>query len=80
LSHEFRSDKESFQNDKSVRKWSPKRKLGAYIVKMLGELNESHMVGSKVMAKCTTELIKVVFENSLMQKALILPHNVDLMH
>jgi hypothetical protein len=37
-------------------------------VKMLGELNESHMVGSKVMVKCTTELIKVVFENSLMQR------------
>jgi hypothetical protein len=41
LSHEFRGDKESFQKDKRVRKGLPKRKLGADIVKMLGELKES---------------------------------------
>jgi hypothetical protein len=41
LSHEFRGDKESFKKGKSVRKWPPKRKLGADIVKMLGELKES---------------------------------------
>ena len=41
LSHEFRGDKESFQKGKSVRKGPPKRKLGADIMKMLGELKES---------------------------------------
>jgi hypothetical protein len=41
LSHEFRGDKESFQKGKNVRKEPPKRKLGADIMKMLGELKES---------------------------------------
>jgi hypothetical protein len=41
LSHEFRGDKESFKKGKRVRKGPPKRKLGADIVKMLGELKES---------------------------------------
>jgi hypothetical protein len=41
LSHEFRGAKESFQKGKSVRKRPPKRKLGADIAKMLGELKES---------------------------------------
>jgi hypothetical protein len=40
-SHEFRGDKESFKKGKHVRKGPPKRKLGADIVKMLGELKES---------------------------------------
>jgi hypothetical protein len=34
-------DKESFQKGKTVRKWPPKRKLRADIVKMLDELKES---------------------------------------
>jgi hypothetical protein len=69
LSHEFRSDKESFQKGKGIIKGPPKQKLGADIVKMLGELKESqNMVDSKVTTKSTTELIKVVFGNSLMQR------------
>jgi hypothetical protein len=42
FSHEFRGDKESFKKCKSIRKGPPKRKLGANIVKMLGELKELH--------------------------------------
>jgi hypothetical protein len=38
------------------------------IMKMLGELKESQMVGSKDTTKSTTGLIKVIFENSLMQR------------
>jgi hypothetical protein len=38
------------------------------------------MVYLKVMVKTTTGHIKVVFRNSLMQKALILPHNINLIH
>jgi hypothetical protein len=45
LSHEFRGDKESFQKGKRVRKGPPKRKLGADIMKMLGELKESQNSG-----------------------------------
>jgi hypothetical protein len=68
LSREFRGDKELFEKGKSVTKGPPKRKLGADIVKMLCELKESQMVGMKVTTKRTTELIKVVFGNSLMQR------------
>jgi hypothetical protein len=64
----FRGDKESFQKGKSVREGPPKRKLGPDIMKMLGELKESQMVGSKDTTKSTTGLIKVIFENSLMQR------------
>jgi hypothetical protein len=63
----FRGDKESFQKGKSVREGPPKRKLGPDIMKMLGELKESQMVGSKDTTS-TTGLIKVIFENSLMQR------------
>jgi hypothetical protein len=38
------------------------------------------MVCLKVTVKITTGHIKIIFVNSLMQKALILPHNIDLMH
>jgi hypothetical protein len=41
LSHELRSDKQSFLKDKPVRKGPPKRKLRADIVKMFDDLNES---------------------------------------
>jgi hypothetical protein len=47
LSHEFRGDKESFQKGKIVRKGPPKRKLGADILKMLDELDESQNVEFK---------------------------------
>jgi hypothetical protein len=45
LSHEFKSDKESFQKGKSIRKEPPMQKLGADIVKMLDELKESQNGG-----------------------------------
>jgi hypothetical protein len=38
------------------------------------------MVYFKVMVKTTTGHIKVIFRNSLMQKALILPPNINLIH
>jgi hypothetical protein len=80
LSHEFRGDKESFQKGKSVRKGPPKRKLIADIMKMFGELKESHngrfeCYGEKhnwTHKSCLWELPYV--------KSLILPHNIDLMH
>jgi hypothetical protein len=45
LSHKFRGDKESFQKGKRIRKGPPKQKLRVDIVKMLGELKESHNGG-----------------------------------
>jgi hypothetical protein len=45
LSHEFRGDKESFKKRKGIRKRPPKRKLGADIMKMLGELKETQDCG-----------------------------------
>jgi hypothetical protein len=47
LSQEFRGDKQSFQRGKTVRKWPPKRKLRADIVKMLDDLKESENGGFK---------------------------------
>jgi hypothetical protein len=47
LSHGFMGGKEPFQKGKSVRKGSPKQKLGADIVKMLSELKESQNGGFK---------------------------------
>jgi hypothetical protein len=45
LSHEFRGDKESFQEGKVIIKGPPKQKLRADIVKMLSELKESQNGG-----------------------------------
>jgi hypothetical protein len=59
--------KSHFKKAKRVRKGPPKRKLEADIVKMFGEHKESQNGGFEVMAKSTTELIKVVFRNCLMQ-------------
>jgi hypothetical protein len=51
LSHEFKGDKDSFKKGKSIRKGSPKRKLRADIMKMLGELKESKYGGFKGYGK-----------------------------
>jgi hypothetical protein len=45
LESQVQGDKELFQKGKSVRKGPSKRKLGADIVKMLGELKESQNGG-----------------------------------
>jgi hypothetical protein len=68
LNQLFRSDRRSFLKDKPVRKGSPKRKFRANIMKTLDDLKCQKIVSSKVTVKITTGLIKVAFENSLMQK------------
>jgi hypothetical protein len=45
MTHAFRGDRQSFLKGKAVRKWSPKQKLGADIVKMLNGLKESENGG-----------------------------------
>jgi hypothetical protein len=59
--------KQSFLNGKTIKKGPPKQKLGADIVKMLDDLEESKIVGLKVTVKRTTGLIKVFFGNFLIQ-------------
>jgi hypothetical protein len=80
LSHEFRGDKESFWNGKSIRKGPPKRKLGADIVKILGELKESQNGGFEDYGEKHNWTHKSCLWELHYIKALILPHNIDLMH
>jgi hypothetical protein len=80
LSHEFRGDKESFQKGKSIRKGTPKRKLGADIIKMLDELKESQNGGFEGYGEKHSWTHKSCLWDLPYAKALILPHNIDLMH
>jgi hypothetical protein len=80
LSHEFRGDKESFQKGKSISKGSPKRKLRADIVKMLGELKESQNGGFESYGEKHNWTHKSYLWELPYAKVLILPHNIDLMH
>jgi hypothetical protein len=80
LNHPSRSDKQSFLKGKPVRKGPPKRKLRADITKMFddpmkSENGEFEGYGEKhnwTHKSCLWELPYV--------KALVLPHNIDLMH
>jgi hypothetical protein len=80
LSHEFRSDNESFKKDNSIRKGTPKRKIGADIVKMLDELNESQDGGFKGYGEKHNWTHQSCLWELPYAKALILPYNIDLMH
>jgi hypothetical protein len=80
LSHEFRGDKESFQKGKSIRKGTPKRKLGADIIKMLDELKESQNGGFEGYGEKHSWTHKSCLWDLPYAKALILPHNIELMH
>jgi hypothetical protein len=80
LSHEFRGDKESFQKCKSVRKGQPKRKHRADIVKMLSELKESQNGGFEGYGEKHNWTHKSYLWELPYTKALMLSHNIDLMH
>jgi hypothetical protein len=80
MSHEFRGEKWSILKGKTIRKWSPKRKVRAYIVEMLDDLKESENgrfkgYGEKHNWTHKSYLWKLFYAN-----VLILPHNIDLMH
>ena len=80
MNHPFRNDTRSFLKGKTVRKGPPKRKLGVDITKLLSELKPSENGGFEGYGEkhnwthicCLWELPYA--------KALILPHNIDLMH
>jgi hypothetical protein len=58
----------------------PKQKIGVDIVKMLGELKESQNGGFKGYSKKHNWTHKSCLWEQSYAKALILPHNIDLMH
>jgi hypothetical protein len=80
FSHEFRGDKESFKKGKSGRKGPPKWKLGADVVKMLNELKESQDGGFEGYGEKHNWTHKSCLCELPYAKALILSHNIDLMH
>jgi hypothetical protein len=65
---------------KTIRKGSPKRKLGANIMKMLDDLKESENDVFKGYTKNHNMTYKSCIWELLYVKALILPHNINLMH
>jgi hypothetical protein len=71
---------QSFLKDKTVRKGSPKRKLGANIVQVLDDLKESESGGLEGYGENHNLTHKSCLWELPYAKALILPNNIDLMH
>jgi hypothetical protein len=80
LNHPFRSDRQSFLKGKTVRKGRPNRKLGADITKMLDDLKESENGEFEGYGEKHNWTHKSCLWELPYAKALILPHNIDLMH
>jgi hypothetical protein len=80
LSHPFRGDRKSFIKGKTVRKEPPKRKHGAYITKMLDDLKESENGKFEGCGENHNWTHKSCLWELPYAKALILPHNIDLVH
>jgi hypothetical protein len=80
LSHPFRGDRKSFMKGKTVRKGPPKRKLKLYITQMLDDLKESGNGKFEDYGENHNWIHKSCLWELPYSKALILPHNVDLMH
>jgi hypothetical protein len=78
--HLFRNDRRSFLKGKTIRKGPPKKKLGADIMEMLDDLKESEngvFEGYGVNHNWTH---KSYLWELPYAEALILDHNIDLMH
>jgi hypothetical protein len=80
LNHPFRSDRWSFLKGKTVRTGPPKRKLGADIMKMLDDPKESENGEFEGYGEKHNRTHKCCLWELPYAKALILPHNIDLMH
>jgi hypothetical protein len=65
---------------KIIRKGPPKQKLGAYIMKMLDDLKESENGEFEGYGEKHNWIHKSCLWELPYAKALILPHNIDLMH
>jgi hypothetical protein len=80
LNHEFWNDTWSFLKGKTIIKGPPKRKFEADIIQMLDDLKESE---NGVFDGCGVNhnwTHKSCLWELPYAKALILPHNIDLMH
>jgi hypothetical protein len=80
LNHPFRSDKRPFLKGKIVRKALLKRKLGADIIKVHDDPTESENGLFKGYGENHNWTHKSYLWEHPYAKALILPHNIDLMH
>jgi hypothetical protein len=80
LSHPFRGDRKSFTKGKTVKKGPPKQKLGVDITKMLDDLMESENGKFEGYGENHNWNHKSCLWELPYAKALILPHNIDLMH
>jgi hypothetical protein len=78
--HLFRNDIQSFLKDKTIRKGPPKQKFGADIIKMLNDLKESEDGMFEGYGENPNWTHKSCLWELSYAKALILPHNLDLMH
>jgi hypothetical protein len=77
--HPFKCDIRSFLKGKTVRKWPPKRKLKADIMQMLDDLKKSESVVFEGYGENRNWTHKSCLWKLPYAKALILPHNIDLM-
>jgi hypothetical protein len=80
FNHPFKSDRRSFLKGKTIRKGSPKRKLGVDIMKMLDDLKESENGVFEGYGENHNWTHKSCLWELPYAKALILSHNIDLMH
>jgi hypothetical protein len=78
--HSFRNDTWSFLKGKIVRKGPPKRKFSADIIKMLDDLKESENGAFEGYGENHNWTHKSCLWKLPYAKALILPHDIDLMH
>jgi hypothetical protein len=80
FNHPFKSDRRSFLKGKTIRKGSPKRKLGVDIMKMLDDLKESENGVFEGYGENHNWTHKSCLWELPYAKALILSYNIDLMH
>jgi hypothetical protein len=78
--HPFRNDTWSFLKGKTVRKGPPKQKLGAYIIKTLDDLKESENGVFEGYNENHNWTPKSCLWELPYAKAMILSHNINLMH
>jgi hypothetical protein len=78
--HSFRNDTRSFMKGKTVRKGSPKQKFRADIIKVLDDLKESENDVFEGYSENHNWSHNSCLWELPYAKALILPHNIDLMH
>jgi hypothetical protein len=78
--HPFRNGTQLFLKGRTVRKGPPKRKFGADIIKMLDDLKELESGGFEGYGENNNWIHKSCLWELPYAKALILPHNIDVMH